>query len=364
MFNPRSFAAFGVLTNGVFAGFLLLCGCERTERISTYSVPKHESLQTPKFLADHQRRHPKQERMIAVVIPREEVFWFFKLQGDVEAVAARENDVREFLKTVRILSANKIDWTLPANWRQLPASEMRYATLVMDGNPPLEISVSQLPVRPDMPIPQQVENNINRWRNQLSLPAIEPGDLNGMTEQLPVSDSVAYWINIVGHPMPKPPAMARPQGAADRGAADRNERREQNQRREAPKEPVFETPEGWVEGTAQFAAVAFKVTDDEASILVTVTPAAGDRLANVNRWRGQLKLPPLGKDELEAAAKKVAVGPTTGEMFEMTNDGRTILGVIVDDNGQTWFIKLAGDAGLAERERSHFVQFLQSLNWK
>ena len=270
MSNSRSFAAFGVLTHGVFAGFLLLCGCERTEQITTYSVPKHESLQSAKFLADHDRRHPKPERMIAVVIPRDDVLWFFKLQGNDEAaVASRENDVREFLKSVRFPDTNKIDWMLPPKWRQLPkASEMRYATLVMDGEPPLEISVSQLPVRPGMPISEQVEDNINRWRKQLSLPTIEPGDLNGVSEQLTVGDSVAYWINIFGHPKPKPPAMAGPQRPIEPNTrVEQNKRREQNERRDPPREPVYETPEGWVEGSAQFAAVAFKVTDAQASVL-------------------------------------------------------------------------------------------------
>ena len=205
----RSFAAFSVLTHGVFAGFLLLCGCEKSEQITTYSVPKHESLLSAKFRGP--RQHASRNGRLQLS-PRDDVLWFFKLQGNDKTVSARENDVRELLKSVRFPDTNIIDWTLPAKWRQLPASEMRYATLVMDGEPPLEMSVSQLPARPGMPISEQLEDNINRWRNQLSLPTIEPGDLNGMTEQLLASGRLLDQHLRTSKPKPK--AMAGPQHPA------------------------------------------------------------------------------------------------------------------------------------------------------
>ena len=86
-------------------------------------MPKHESLQTTKFLAAQDRLHPKPkaaERMIGIVIPQQDSQWFFKIQGDVDAVAAHEVEIREFLKTLHFVSAEKPKWTLPATWQELP----------------------------------------------------------------------------------------------------------------------------------------------------------------------------------------------------------------------------------------------------
>lgn len=354
MSNSRSFAAFGVLTHGVVTSCLFLCGCERSERITVTTVAKHDSLQTAEFLADHARRHPDPERMIGVVIPRGDVMWFFKLQGNVDKVAARENEVREFLKTVRFPAAEEIDWTLPQNWLRLPRREMRYATLVMDGEPPLEISVTQLPMRRDMPTSEQVVANINRWRGQLSLPPIDDDDLTFATEKMIVADTPSFFMNIEGRPRPKPAAMTPP---------PQQQQAERTENRVAPKMPFFEKPDGWVEGGTGMATVAFQATDGNAKIVITVTAAGGSRVDNVNRWRGQIQLEPLPKDQVEASAKKVSVGPLTGEQFEMSNGTRTIFGVIVEDRGLTWYIKLDGDPALAERERGHFEAFLKSLKW-
>ena len=99
-------------------------------------------------------------------------------------------------------------------------------------------------------------------------------------------------------------------------------------------------------------------------VAITVTPARGDPLANVNRWRGQVKLAPLSAEELTSTVKKVDVGELAGDLYEMTNGERTILGVIVEDHGQTWFVKLDGNKALAERERPRFEVFLKSLRWE
>jgi hypothetical protein len=97
---------------------------------------------------------------------------------------------------------------------------------------------------------------------------------------------------------------------------------------------------------------------------ITVTPARGDKLQNVNRWRGQVGLMPLTEAEFAATAKKVPVGSMTGDLYEMIEGDRAIFGVIIEDQGQMWFVKLNGDARLAERERGRFQEFLKSLRLK
>lgn len=351
----RSTIALGVLT-GVC---LLVCGCEKSERIEKYTVPKHEALQTKKFQADFERRHPKPKQMLGVVIPHENLLWFFKLEGPIEDVTARKNDVREFLKSVRFTAYDKIEWTLPENWQALPGNQMREATLLLDGPAKLEITVTKFLANPEMPISEQVLANINRWRHQLSLPPIEEDDLSARTEKLEIDHTVGYWLDITGRPRPRPAGMP---GMPSQGGAPHAMPQQGSPRHDQSGSPVYQKPEGWFEGQGNgVAAVTLNAVDGESKVVITVTAAGGDRLQNVNRWRKQVELPPIDPSQLAEVAKKVDVGSRSGEQFEMTNNGRTILAVIVEDHGQTWFIKLDGNQELAERERPRFKAFLKSL---
>lgn len=353
MFTSRSSAVVGVLSQAWIPVCLLLCGCEKSDRITTYNIPKHEALQSPEFLAGLEQRHPKPRRMIAVVIPREDWLWFFKMEGDVEPVVARANEVREFLKSVSFSNPDRPEWTVPPNWQQLPGNEMRYATLLLDGEPHLELSVTKLPAQ-RAAISEQVVANINRWRNQLSLPPIDENELSAYTEKLTLNDSIAFWSNMVGRGVPKQAAMPR----APRQVA-------QNDDAGKPAIPEYDQPEGWVkQPPGKFAVIVLEASDETSKVGITVTPARGSRLDNVNRWRGQLGLNPLTEKELDTSAKKVTVGKQTGEQFEMSNETKMIFGVIVEVQGQTWFVKLDGDPKLAERERPRFEAFLKSLRWK
>jgi hypothetical protein len=362
VYKTRTSAALGFLPCGLLIACLGLCGCEKTDQITTYTVPKHESLQTVSYLEDFERRHPKEKRMIGVIIPKSPMMWFFKLEGDVEAVAARENDVREFLKSLRFSDTAKIEWTLLNGWKELPAREMRYATILLDGQPPLEMSVIELPVQSDMELDEQILANINRWRGQFSLRPIPIAQISEKTEKLNVNDVPSYWVNIVGRPRPKPDSMAPRQPPAapknDSATDKANERPESG----APK---YDKPSEWTEGPpAMFAKVSLQVMDGDAKVAITLTQARGNHLDNVNRWRGQVKLEPLTSEQFATASKKVPIGGLTGDLYEITNGERTILGVIVEDQGQTWFVKLDGNSTLAERERPRFEAFLKSLRFE
>ncbi len=356
MSKLNTITPFGVASSGwLLVCCAGMCGCEKVEKITSYPVVKHESLQTTEYLADFERAHPKPERMIGLVVPRATTLWFFKLQGSVDAVTARENDVREFLKSLQFPTNDQVEWTLPTGWKKLGASEMRYATLILDGEPPLEMTVTKFPGRDDLPQAEQVVMNINRWRGQLSLPPIRNEDLEDQSEQIPIADGQGYWTNLVGRPRPKPPAMTPPVQSASPSQANAEPGAEKSA-------PPYKKPEGWTEGpSAKFATVSLQVLDGDMKAAITVTSAGGSPLLNVNRWRGQVGLGPLTEEQLAAAAKKVEVGQMAGNLYEMSQEGRSIFGVIVENQGQMWFAKMAGDTPLVERERERFVEFLKSL---
>ena len=332
-----------------------LSGCEKSDQIASYDVVTHDSIQTAEYRQRQEQSAPKPKRMIGVIIPRPSIFWFLKLDGPVEAVTARIDDVKRFVQTVQFPSAEAIDWTLPTGWRRLPPSEFRFATLVLDGEPPLELSVTQLPVRPDVDLNEQILSNLNRWRGQLSLPDVTIADLDQQAEKLTIGETSAYLIDLMGMGSARPAGMMPPMAAP-------KSRTETAPAAEPASGLKFDKPEGWADGPqTTFSRVSLVATDGAAKVTITVTAARGTRLDNVNRWRGQLALEPQTDEQLAAAAKKVEVGSLSGELFELSNQDRTILGVIVDHNGQVWFVKLDGDKTLAEKERDHFESFLKSL---
>ncbi|MGA0133516.1 MAG: hypothetical protein ACO3ND_04080 [Opitutales bacterium] len=98
----------------------------------------------------------------------------------------------------------------------------------------------------------------------------------------------------------------------------------------------------------------------KAELAVTVFPGnVGGIAANVNRWRGQLGLPPADEASLQASTKAM-VGPDAGLRFFMkSGDGsRATDAVMVAKGGSTWFLKLNGDARAVEAAGPSFVNFM------
>lgn len=103
-----------------------------------------------------------------------------------------------------------------------------------------------------------------------------------------------------------------------------------------------------------------------AELAVTAFPGdVGGPLANVNRWRGQLSLPPLAEGELATALSHLHVGDLHLDYVELVAAGtppaRRVLGALVPHSGATWFFKLEGPDALVAREKPAFLAFLQSL---
>jgi len=103
-----------------------------------------------------------------------------------------------------------------------------------------------------------------------------------------------------------------------------------------------------------------------AELAVTAFPGdVGGPLANVNRWRGQLSLPPLAEGELATALSHLHVGDLHLDYVELVAAGtppaRRVLGALVPHSSATWFFKLEGPDALVAREKPAFLAFLQSL---
>lgn len=141
----------------------------------------------------------------------------------------------------------------------------------------------------------------------------------------------------------------------------------------APPAVHWTAPGGWEEQPASgFRKGSFLVRGADgkkADVSVISFPeVAGGLLANVNRWRDQLKLAPI-TDVAQAGTPMAAGGR---EMFlvdllseePISPDGSKsrILGGIFPAGGETWFFKMMGPDALVESQREAFKQFLQSVH--
>ena len=124
----------------------------------------------------------------------------------------------------------------------------------------------------------------------------------------------------------------------------------------------YDKPEEWTEAPPkQFQLARFLAKDGEQTAEIAVSRAGGVRAANINRWRGQLGLNPLSPEELKQAGQPFEVGSKKGELIEIVAEDRALLGVMIPDGDQSWFIKLTGHAALAVKERTRFEAFAKSL---
>lgn len=138
----------------------------------------------------------------------------------------------------------------------------------------------------------------------------------------------------------------------------------------APKPPTFKAPDGWTAveppKTAVVIPVAarFKAGAADDQVTVIMMAAGGGLTANVNRWRGQLKLEALDEAGVKEALKPVKVGGAAGHLLDVTGTekpARRIAAVVVEHGGDTWFIKMDGSAAAVEKQRKAFDAFLASI---
>ena len=124
--------------------------------------------------------------------------------------------------------------------------------------------------------------------------------------------------------------------------------------------PVFpKAPDGWVEQDPGTMRKGSWKVGAGAELAVTAFPGdVGGRMANINRWRGQLGLEPATPDFYDAI--QIAwVGDAQGELVGMQSKGgaRATLAIMAGKGGPPWAFKPAADAAAVEAARPALVRF-------
>jgi hypothetical protein len=126
---------------------------------------------------------------------------------------------------------------------------------------------------------------------------------------------------------------------------------------------VWTAPAGWAaKAASSMRKGSYTIDGPEGAGDLSITAFPGDvggNLANVNRWRGQLQLPPVA--DLAGAVQPLEANGLHMLVFEGANNGNRMLGVIVPRPGETWFFKLKGPDALVAREKPAFLEFLKTV---
>jgi hypothetical protein len=239
---------------------------------------------------------------------------------------------------------------------------MRFATLRPPGDEKLELTVIPLPQTSD-DLDGQMLANVNRWRGQVGLSPATAESWKADTKQFGEVVAIDFEGTSSGGGMSAAPFANMMRGATSSEASPPAT---------APK-LAYQLPEGWRDrGAGGMRKAAFEVASTAGRVEITLIDldrAAGDRLANINRWRGQVGLPPITEAELPKAITSVSIAGQMGDFVELPGDPaaektQSILGVIFDRGDQTWFLKMQGTPEIAAAEKEHFLEFASSLKFE
>jgi hypothetical protein len=315
-----------------------------------------------------------------------------------------------------------VRWTLPAGWQQKPADGFRLGSFAIHGQKAgnADVAITSFPGSVGTEL-----SNVNRWRGELALAPLEPGDL--ASEPVAV-DSIqgklydlagasartvvaviqrngnSWFIKLRGDPATvaeaKPafleflksihfdgngdessqaaPVAVAPDAADPHAGLGLQGVPDPHGDLAAPEAssdaPKWNLPAQWVETSPRpMIFKSFSVADDSgAKAEITVSflgGAGGGLLANVNRWRGQLGQGPIEAGQLDGLTETLATPDGTATLVDFmgvnaeTGRSARLVVAIVPHGENTWFYKLMGDGKVVGAQKDTFVQFVKTVHY-
>ena len=328
---------------------VVLCGCSQADPITQYQIPR---------VVDDQSAAAAGEKPQPMAL-------FCKLSGPPQQVATVAAAFAQVVQSVTFDELGRPNWDVPQGWTDKPPTELRYATLVSPGETPLELAITQLPAEnPDSP--EYLLKNVNRWRGQLDLPPLMQPDwldraqADKEIQAIPSAERTTYLILLTGTTKEfgetRMLAAMIPYAPAGSKSAARP-------RNEVPEAMGVKStaPAHWkAEPPRQFQLARWTVTEEANVLTITISRSGGDVTENLNRWRDQIGLEPLSEATTKELVKSVKIAGREAAQVEFTAK-EALWGAIIPEAPQSLFIKLRGAPELAEREREHWNQFLESI---
>lgn len=289
-----------------------------------------------------------------------------------------------------------IAWTLPGGWRvQEGRRFMRYATLeIGTGEDFVEVAITRLDSAGGPRL-----DNINRWREQVGMPAIDDAALDDLVKVVEIDGTRGFSLVLPGT-QDGTKAMAvtvlyrgeegtwfakmmGSPGAVKQHTAE-FEAFVQSWRFAAaiPPEPEASTPRtagginwtkpaGWTKasnpGPMRVALFVVGAASEQTTAAISkLDGSAGGTLMNVNRWRRQLGLPEVSRLE-DANLQPIIIGGQHGQIFVASGTGPNAEQsrvAFVMHRGATWFIKIRGPQVVVENHAGGFDDFVASIRFE
>ena len=128
---------------------------------------------------------------------------------------------------------------------------------------------------------------------------------------------------------------------------------------------TYSVPEGWEDLPASGIRKAnLKVSDESGTAELTVLVFPGDvggRLANINRWRGQVGLDDATPEDLPTFTENYSISQHPGLYVRLEGGAQSILGGMLPFHGNTWFFKFLGSSGTVLGNEGKMKAFLDSF---
>lgn len=307
-----------------------------------------------------------------------------------------------------------LHWTAPSGWEEQPPSGFRKGSFLVRGanGKTADVSVISFPEEAGGTLA-----NVNRWREQLKLPPIAAEAEAGSS--FTVAGHEMLFVDVVSEqpleaetektrilagifPLHGETWFFKMMGPDELAAAQRDvfkqflqsvhvagpehshAKADAGTSTNAPTPPLIDAldatplqyvlPSNWQEKplapmrVASFNIAAPNGKQVDLSIVSLAGEAGGD-LANVNRWRDQVKLPPIDEAGLQQSAEHIKVNDHDFLVVDLAgteaigeqNEKQRILAAILDAKGRSWFIKMTGEEAAVASQKSAFADFLRSL---
>ena len=366
----------------IAAAVLVTAGCWSSDEIVVYEsvsvtrVPKPGATR----LGEGSAKVPvKKVRMLAAITDQPSATWFFKVKESVETVEDFQPKWEKFLKTVTFAEDGNPQWELPTGWQLGGERPMRFATLVVGdlasaalGKKPIEISIS------DLPPPQSLLANINRWRGQIGLAKIEADQLSANVTTLE-SGAITFQIfDAIGTEaggMQAPFAGGqRPPGMAPMVPSSKIDRPVVPTVTQESLPVRFVAPTGWESGKISTVAVGRWHNEVaggmvELSVLQMSSSSESWKM-NVAAWGNQLQLE--ATPDADSLTETVTVAGVTARRIRLTNPAyvnnekqtisKTIVALMFEAHDVGWWVKLYGEESSVTESMDTLEQFLKSIS--
>lgn len=335
-----------------------LAGCGARDEIHQVVIPKDESQSSTPVAAATSGRNEA---------------WFFKLTGPSDSVLTELADFGELVRSTQF-SGGQPEFSLPDGWVRENGPPPRFATLkISKSNPPLEVSVMALPAA-DPTSPEYLQANLNRWRGQLGLEPrtgddwLKQAEEEGEVTRVDLPNKSVTLIHLMGKTEEFGDARMFAAMLTPGSGMARREPAMPAQPPAAPDSLPFEyqLPDGWELGPPKVMRLASFAVETEAGVLdvsVSRFGGGGSTLDNINRWRGQVGLEPIGESDLEAETQAIKIDGHDATLTVMKGEQQAIAAAICPIDSDKWFFKMVGPTAGVEAQSKAFETFVKSVSF-